>query len=45
MNHQTYQSLGGKLSQAVEVATTLHSMYNVGKAVAPVVMRLGSALI
>ena len=45
VNHQTYQSLGDKLTKAAEVAGTLHNIYTIGKTVAPVVMRLGSALI
>ena len=45
VNHQSYTSLGDKLSRAAEVAGTLHTIYNVEKKVAPVVMRLGSALI
>ena len=45
VNHQSYTSFGDKLSRAAEIAGTLHTIYNVGKTVAPVVMRLGSALI
>ena len=45
VNHGTYPSLGEKLTKAAEMASTLHNIYTIGKTVAPVVMRLGSALI
>ena len=44
VNHE-YPSLGEKLTRVAEIAGTIHNIYKIGKTVAPVVMRLGSALI
>ena len=45
INPGTYPSLGEKLQKAAEIAGTLHTIYNVGKTIAPYAIRLGSALV
>ena len=45
VNHGTYPSIGEKLTKAAEFAGTLHTLYNVGKTIAPCAVRLGSALV
>ena len=45
VNHGTLQNIGQKITKAVEVAGTLHSMYTAAKVVAPYVMRIGAAIL
>ena len=45
VNHGTYQGLGEKLTGVAGMIGTATTIFNAGKAIAPYIVRIGSAIL